>query len=214
MNNWKTKKRYGWKIVNNGEYTPSSNAVDPTSIFSIDIAAKKIFLYTSIKKYSSGSHYVTGNINLDFSSSRRGIDNYHYILVNVCSGDWNSRNSWYYERKGAFLISITENQATADRVPTRCETVQEAIDFMKPSEVKKAIKEKRKVYRQGDFFFVEKKSGTHNLKALDGSHNVLETDNDNSLKIMHNQHNCLELPNNVSWKAVQRKVLAETAYKD
>lgn len=63
-----------------------------------------------------------------------------------------------------YLCGIDDNGPWAVRVPGSCTTVEEALDYTIPAEVKRAHQTGRRVLRQGDVFAIEmRRDGKHEL---------------------------------------------------
>jgi len=132
---------------------------------------------------------------LDYDSPRRlwlvgGETRYHYSNF---FGDW-----W---TGSAFLCGRTEaGRVWVSRVPKNISSVGEALEYLKPAAVRRAEKEGRKIFRQGDIFFVEQR--TKNFKDLPRSHRVQE----DGRTIVHEEHGTLALPH-ARFKAMLRKTV-------
>ncbi|MCL6560825.1 MAG: hypothetical protein K6U74_18925 [Firmicutes bacterium] len=75
-----------------------------------------------------------------------------------------------YLREIKWLFGIDESGPWAVRVPSTCQTVKEAFDWLKPAAVKQAEEEGRWVARQGDVYLVELKTSKVNIDDLPESH--------------------------------------------
>jgi hypothetical protein len=193
------KKVYNFKITEK-VYNTGYRAVLTENLF--DIKQDEIVLYTEIDNYKSNNHSITSAISISIKRKRYDDDNYTYILFSSESIDWSSKSRFPFVRKGTFLISITKNQASFNRVPYSISDVESALNWLKPSEVLKAEKEKRQVVRQGDLYFIEMKK-TNNWKNLDSSHAM--TENETDYIITHNQHKSLVLSKRKKWKVIKNK---------
>jgi hypothetical protein len=70
------------------------------------------------------------------------------------------------------------------RVPPDTQTVEEALDALKPAEVRKAENQGKQVFRQGDFYFIPQKRA--NLSALQGTRHAVTVNG--KIEIDHPQH--------------------------
>lgn len=164
---------------------------------------------------------------LDIVVGRGDTDTAHVIELQSGNGGYSSRNTkgWtnyrdfdaeremiliqvgqasYYSgsRRGkserTWLVGRDEAQIWAQQVQNTNSTIEEALDFMTPAEVKRLEDEGREVVRQGDVFFVEMVRSS-NFAALDGTrHEVSESDD--GVRITHPEHSDLALDGR--WKAV------------
>jgi len=98
-----------------------------------------------------------------------------------------------------FLLGKDDSGAWFHQVPTTIDTVEQALDYMEPAEVKKARKNGREVKRQGDIYFKEMKQKS-NMDALENTKHDAEKIDDGWL-IKHPEHEKLELKG--EWKAIQ-----------
>ena len=169
--------------------------IDPTSGF--DIINGELTLY-DFRTYKSNTHNTSADVAI--------IENQGDImLIRVDSIDWHSRKHHPFTTQGCFLIQQTTEKynkvhLSVDRVPCSKKSVQEAVDFLTPAEVRNAEESGRLIKRQGDFFFVEMKKKS-NFSALEGTRHKI-TDN----KVKHPEHKMLNL-GACAWKAVQRKTM-------
>lgn len=108
-----------------------------------------------------------------------------------------------WHRSGAWLAGHDPDQPSGyfcRRVPASCSTVTDALVWLQPAEVKKALAEGRKVIRQGDVYLIEMKRGD-NLSALPRNH----TWNRDTRAVEHPEHGPIHVPYPV--KAVPQKTL-------
>jgi hypothetical protein len=125
---------------------------------------------------------------------------------------WGSSSDYLPPRKmhASFLCGRGDGQDWAVRVPGTITTVQKALDWITPAEVKKARAAKKKVFRQGDIFFLPMRLFGHDMGILrNGRHRAEYTGQ--GVVITHPQHPRLVLPNlkdwTYGWRAVQQKQL-------
>lgn len=174
--------------------------IDPTDGFKIEKDGT-LTLYI-FRSYKSGSHDTRADVDVIENDG-------NILLVKVESIDWHKNRQYPYTTQGCFLFQQTiekrgRKHISVDRVPCSKNTIADAIEFLMPSEVKKAVEEGRRVIRQGDFFFVQMKKSS-NLSALSGSrHNPVGTKT--GISIQHPEHTAVKLGKG-HWKAVQRKTM-------
>lgn len=102
-------------------------------------------------------------------------------------------------RERTWLVGRDEGQVWSHRVYNSHHTIDEALAFIKPAEVKQFKKEGRQVIRQGDVYFVQMIQQS-NFEALEGTrHNVVQ-ESDETVAITHPEHENLELTG--EWKAI------------
>lgn len=97
-----------------------------------------------------------------------------------------------------WLVGRDDGQHWAQQVQNPHETIEDALDFMVPAEVKRLESEGREVIRQGDVFFVEMIRSS-NFDALDGTRHEIEEHGDKTL-VTHPEHTGVELSG--EWKAI------------
>ncbi len=98
-----------------------------------------------------------------------------------------------------FLLGKDESGAWFHQVPTTIDTVEDALEYMKPAEVKKAEEKGLKVKRLGDIYFIERVRKSNMDVIEDTDHKAEETEN--GWIIRHPEHDKLELEG--KWKAIQ-----------
>jgi len=177
-----------------------TRTIDPAQGFSVSGNTLTIYNFASYKSCKHNCSATTTVVELSGTK----------VLLRVESIDWVKGQQYPFKTQGCFFVQLEigkrgRAQIGVDRVPCSIQTIEDAISFLTPSEVKKAIEAGKKVLRQGDFFFVEMaKKG--NLDALLASnHKPVETKR--GLSIRHPEHPALMLPANTAWKAVQRKTM-------
>lgn len=138
-------------------------------------------------------------VDIDFENERSVID---------VSYDWStSSGSAWGTRTAGFYAGIDDGQVFIERIPYGTSTIEDAEEWLKPAEVKKAEAEGRRVKRQGDVFLIEMKRRA--TMAPPSSHQVRETEK--GFEIEHPQHGLLRLEGH-NWKSVQRKTMSSHAY--
>ncbi len=90
----------------------------------------------------------------------------------------------------SWLCGRDENGVWAVRVPGTLTKVTEAVDWITPGPVKKAVAAGRQVIRQGDVYFVQKRRGPDNLRELPWNHHWDPT----SRTATHRQHGTVHVP--------------------
>ena len=169
--------------------------IDPTEGFEINKNTLTLF---DFETYRSNTHNTSADVLV--------IENQgDTILIKVDSIDWNKNKHYPYTTQGCFLFQQTIEKynkvhLSVDRVPCSKESIEEAIDFLTPAEVKKAKEAGKKIKRQGDFFFIEMKKKS-NMDAINGTRHEMSGN-----KIKHPEHKILDLGKR-HWKAIQRKTM-------
>lgn len=102
-------------------------------------------------------------------------------------------------RERTWLIGRDEGQVWTHRVYNTHHTIDEALAFMKPAEVKRFEAEGRQVTRQGDVYFVQMIQQS-NFEALEGTRHDVVQGSDETVVITHPGHEDLELTG--EWKAI------------
>ncbi len=135
----------------------------------------------------------------------------NYALIRRSGWCQYSRScGWFVNR--LFLVGRDRDSGWFTvKVPSTLNTVEEAIEWMKPADVKKAESDGRQVVRQGDiFFFQTKRNPKNGLISPDSSHQIRKTES--GYEIYHfpkGEHDALQLVGH-NWKAAQRKAIAAT----
>jgi len=152
--------------------------------------------------YESNKHY--NKLTLDSLSVKKTdkgvvfLASYSLYRAALNFGRW---------REFSFVFGIEDGSLFVDRVPYTT-SIDEALEWMKPSEVKKAEEEGRLVLRQGDVFFVELKSRRKTIfdYALPRNHEAVETEDGKKVLVKHHEHTALVLPH-PHFKPVVRKTI-------
>jgi hypothetical protein len=147
---------------------------------------------------------ANSNYSVDVIRSGKGI----LALVKLDGWVQYSRATGYYVHR-AWLVGKDVDSGWFDiQVSSKCETVEEALDFIKPAAVKKAERENRAVFRQGDIYFVEMKKKC-TIGEIPSGH--YPSKNSFGWSIEHKEHGILCLPG-FNWKAhVQKSVHGRVA---
>ncbi len=186
--NWESKSMY-------------CRTIDPSDGFDIENNGS-LTLY-SFETYKSNKHNTSADVTV--LENTGGI-----LLLRVDSIDWISGQQYPYSTQGCFLIQQTIEKynkvhLSVDRIPCSKKSINEAIEYLTPAEVKNAEKSGRIVKRQGDFFFVQMKRKS-NFSALEGTRHTV-SNLAKGLKVHHPEHKILNLGKGKHWKAVQRKTM-------
>lgn len=98
-----------------------------------------------------------------------------------------------YWNNAAWLCGKDNGHYFVVRVASTCNTVQEAIDFMTPAAVSKAIAKGLKVKRQGDIWLIPSKS--YNTGEIEGSRHILKVSKSNPKHawLIHPEHKTIRL---------------------
>jgi hypothetical protein len=106
----------------------------------------------------------------------------------------------------SFLCGHADKQDWAVRVPGTITTVQKALDYITPGEVKRAQRAGKKVFRQGDIYFFPLRIYYNDLESLWGTnHNPAAVTG--GITITHPQHPSVTLPllkDGQAWRAVRQ----------
>jgi len=103
---------------------------------------------------------------------------------------YSRRYGTYVHMTGLVIRDPELKQLSFIRVPPETKTVQEALNYIIPAKVKKAIEKGLEVKRQGDFYFIPSKK--FNLKALEWTNHKAKECEDGCI-IKHYQHQDLHL---------------------
>ncbi|ADU97782.1 hypothetical protein Theam_1826 (plasmid) [Thermovibrio ammonificans HB-1] len=152
-------------------------------------------------KYESTNHLNRLTYELDAKPTENGfavLVRYTLYRSGLDFGRW---------REFSYLAGYDDGSSFVERVSPQVQTVEEALEWLKPAEVKKAEREGRRVYRQGDVFFVELKSKRKKITdySLPENHRAVVGD-DGTVKVVHHEHSVLILPH-PHFKPVVRKVI-------
>jgi len=142
----------------------------------------------AIKKRGFETSFATGfknepwskakEIKMNLIDTRKGYRSYHIE-------GWKkySRNTVYHCAK-TYIAGVDNGQYWANQIPGTILTIDVALDWLKPAEVKRA----KKVLRQGDVFIIEKKKDC--LGALPSSHAW----NPETRTLTHKEHKHIHVP--------------------
>lgn len=107
--------------------------------------------------YKNESWAKSKHVEIECIEKRRGLR-----LYKLDSWKKYSRNC-VYPCTLVYLAGVERGEYWAVRCPSTVDSINEALDYTTPAEVKKAKKSGKKVLRQGDVFIVEK---TRDCKSL------------------------------------------------
>lgn len=128
-------------------------------------------------------------------------NSYHYLLSGEGWYEYSKRFGSRYQ-KAVYLIGTDEGQRFAVRLPATCDSVQEALDWLKPADIRKAEDQGLPVKRQGDIFFRPVRTlKTHEMGGLWGTRHTANTRKDGGLTIVHPQHKPVILSGKYRWRA-------------
>lgn len=108
-------------------------------------------------------------------------------------------NSLGRRQERTWLVGRDEGQVWSHQVYNTHDTIDEALAFMKPAEVKRFEAKGRQVVRQGDVYFIEMCRHS-NFDALDGTRHTVVQRSDERVVVEHPEHADLELLG--EWKAI------------
>ena len=109
------------------------------------------------------------------------------------------RRSLRGSQERTWLIGRDEGQVWTHRVYNTHHTIDEALAFIKPAEIKRFEVKGRQVTRQGDVYFVQMIQHS-NFEALEDTRHDVEEKSDETVVITHPEHEPLELTG--EWKAI------------
>lgn len=148
--------------------------------------------------------YVRKHIKITDRSRKPSMWVLHYNAYTKYS----SRESWWVS--ASYLCGHSDGSDWAVRIPSTIREIDEAIDWLTPAQVKKAIKERRDVKRQGDMYFIPMRISWHDFHALINTRHRNIFDNRKTkerLIIVHPEHPDIELDSDKRWKAIQQRQL-------
>jgi len=128
-----------------------------------------------------------------------------------------SGEGWYeYSKRfgsryqaAAYLCGRDEGQLFAVRVPSTVSSVGEALEWLKPSMIRKAEEQGLPVRRQGDIFFRPVRNlADHELGDLAGTRHEARPRKDGGMTIVHPQHRALILSGKHRWRAYRSTQMA------
>ena len=139
-----------------------------------------------------------------------------WLMRAVYYAEYSRREGWWVS--ATYLAGHSDKQDWAVRVPSTMTTVEQALSWLTPSPVKKALEKGKDVYRQGDIYFVPMKLPHHDLSVLLNSRHRPNWPDDLELatpyalgiyatEIIHPQHPPVILKAGQTYKAIQQKQL-------
>lgn len=189
------------KIEKGNNINLGTRTIDPSNAFWVNRETATIHI-NEFERYKSNAHDNSAYTEIIEKSDTA-------VLLRFENKDWSKYSRAPFVTKGCYLIQLETSkrgkaQIGVDRVPCSCESIQSAIDFLTPAEVRKAREAGREVLRQGDVFFLEMKK-ENNFAALPDNHKLIETQKGYS--VQHPEHHALTLPAAKKWKAIIRKTM-------
>ena len=133
-------------------------------------------------------------------------DNKTLALVKMSGFIHYTKKEYWKINRAFFVGKDNESGWFSNQVNSNCNTVIEAIEWMKPSIVKLAEKENRIVIRQGDIFFVQMKRNCK-IDEIYNSHEIIETST--GYEIRHAEHETVILEGK-NWKAINQKKIVSS----
>jgi hypothetical protein len=106
-----------------------------------------------------------------------------------------SRRAGSWWQGASYLVGHDDSGAWAIRVPRTIHTIREALEWSVPQAVRTAEDDGRKIYRQGDVFLVELRSGRDNLTALNPTRHEIRPYRQGRA-LIHPEHSPVYLPKN------------------
>jgi len=107
-------------------------------------------------------------------------------------------NSMRGKQERTWLVGHDDGGYWTHQVYNTHETVEEALEFVKPAEVKRLEKQGRAIIQQGDVYFVEMKRAS-NFEDIEGTRHEV-TEEDDVVVVSHPEHEDLKLEG--EWKAI------------
>lgn len=202
--NWIIVKKEGRSCLS---CHPSVSDFTPDLKFGFDKKRKKkvviVTIYNDTYTSSKHNHKVITNIAKFEEENILGVPEVK-ILIEVLL----SRYSFGFKFNGEFgalYFCGSEGGGFVTRLPYGTPEKFEIVEeYLKPAFVKKAEQEGRRIFRQGDIFFVEMKKGNifNYTKDLPFSHKLKQEGE--SVKVLHSEHPTLILPG-FNFKPVLRR---------
>jgi len=167
----------------------------------VNVQGNKLVVQEKVFGYNSQKHNQGLACNIIIDTERR---------LGLCTQEGQGERFSHGKRIG-ILFGVDDGHLFSVRVPSTCESIEEAIEFLKPAKVKKAEQQGRKVVRQGEWFFVESRK-EKNMTSK-GRHTVVRTET--GFEISHPEHTTLMLVGH-NWEMVRnrRQVGKMNIFKD
>jgi hypothetical protein len=166
---------------------------------------KNALLIVSKGIYESNKHYNTLNYTLDGKETPKGfaiLVKYELFRRALDFGKYREFN---------YIAGYEDGSVFIERVSPSVGTVEEALEWMKPAEVRKAEEQGRKVYRQGDVFFIELKSKRKTIFDYPMPRNhIPEELEDGRVIVKHHEHTYLILPHKYFKPAIRKTIWGRT----
>lgn len=192
--------KIGVKAVDNIGCHPHPEQFRPKVL--VNRKNKTVCLIVSEGIYESNRHYNRISYEvLDVKETEKGfavLVHYKLFRSGLDFGRWREFN---------YLAGYEDGSTFIDRVSPQVKTVNEALEWLKPAEVRKAEVEGRIILRQGDVFFVELKTKKRKITDyfLPENHRI------NGNMVVHREHSTIVLPH-LHFKPVVRKTLNSVVY--
>jgi hypothetical protein len=126
-------------------------------------------------------------------------DNYKYHYSNRF-GDW-----WV---SGAFICGKDDNQYWACRVPSTCNTINDAIDWLTPAKVKNCIDSNKYYCRQGDIYLVQTRNKSDDVSNITYTRHIFKRFEDGHAELTHPQHKTVVIPKGIYVRSCRQKQLS------
>jgi len=194
--------RIGVEVEDNVNVHPTPERFRP-QVLGVNPKTKTALIRVYEGRYHSNRH----DNRLTFSYDAKETPDGFAVLVKYSL--YRSGLEYGRYREFSYVVGFGDGSSFVDRVSPEVDSVEEALEWMKPAEVRKAEAEGRKVLRQGDVFFVELRSRRRSLKDynLPSNHRVVVEGN--TVKVVHHEHSVLILPH-AYFKPVVRKTIVGT----
>ena len=143
-------------------------------------------------------------------STPAGWDEFGRAVVDRDHGLWLISGAGWYEysrragsrfQSAAYLCGRDEGQLFAVRVPSTCETVEQAIHFLTPAAIREAQDKDIPVVRQGDIFFRPMRIREDDFDAIEGTRHEARARKGGGWTIVHPEHKPVRLSGKYTWRA-------------
>lgn len=149
-----------------------------------------------------------------------GWDEFGKTVLDRRDGLWLVSGSGWYEyskrhgsryQAAAYLCGRDEGQYWAVRVPSTCESVPAALDFITPRPIREAQAAGLPVVRQGDIYFRPMRIAADDFDALDGTRHEARARKDGGWTIVHPEHRPARLSAKYTWRAYRQQQVDGTS---
>jgi len=124
------------------------------------------------------------------------VNSNYYLITKEGQGDFYAHG----QREG-WLLGFEDGEVWISLVPSTMTSIKEALEWLKPALVKKAMKEGRKVIRQGDIYLIQMRGKTKIPNQM-GRHLIEKTEK--GIKIIHPEHK-VRFVKGHNWKVITNK---------